>query len=543
MILAFELDLRSEIGVYERIFLRTLGTFGLEGRAMRDGSALRLYAEGEDADVLGEFASALAEALPHSIFLYGTQAEVIETMPEGEPLTPPPVEIPMPFCPRCQAEATDEKSADYFNIFTRCDVCGYPTQGQARNDEEALVRIADRIVAGEIVEIATHYGTFRVGDPRVCTGEFAGDLIAWDLATVQKYAHVSEYELTAMGAQEKPRIRLKKTLQATSDFPGITADLIRFGLPDDMVLYLLMETLHRRLVDLIALVRTPLPVTESWIPLERPRDWEPLEVVVAPEHIAIVSGERSRIVPESPVGAQADIELFERLIAEHRLQDSNIVGLNLRRHGRNAILVRGEKYGTISYLSLMFRFETVAGIFRQIVESGETGKKQIANYRRAFPELYDRLKTIRLDDPEVNLYRLWGIVAMIFGLSDATDPLEAARVLEANAMSFLGTKGPRIDYIPVRENGKVSLDPIRTIRSAISFKLADVDPLSLSYGVIESFLEFVGNELNEIQQTMNTTTVAVYGSLLDNKHLFAKIATEAATSHRVCFPVQMTVDA
>jgi hydrogenase maturation factor HypF (carbamoyltransferase family) len=131
---------------------------------------------------------------------------------------------------------------------------------------------------------------------------------------------------------------------------------------------------------------------------------------------------------------------------------------------------------------------------------------------------------------------------MIFGLSDTTDPLVAARVLEAHAVAFEGTRGPRIDYIPVRENAKVALDPLKTIRSVISFKLADVDPQGLAFGVIESFLEFVGNELNEIQQSMNTTAVAIYGSLLDNKDLFAKIATEAGTSHTVYFNNQLPVD-
>jgi hypothetical protein len=543
MILAFELDYRSDSGVYERIFLRTLEEHNLRGEILKEGFRMQWYVLADTADTLGEFASALTEALPHSIILYDTQAQIVDTMPDVDTPYILPPKLPQPFCPRCKQRVTEDDNPDYYNVFAHCDVCGYGTEGEARDYEPDIVRAADAIIAGEAVEVTTHYGTYRIGLPNDAWAEYTPDLLVYDLATVQKYAQAQEYELTALAAFEKPMIRFKTTPQCQEDYPVLGSDPIRFRLPDDMVLHLLMEALHRRLVDLVAITTEPIDTKMSLDLVQPLAEYTPIEVVASPTHIAILSGDRG--LPE-PLPRQSevleDLSPFYSIIREHGLTETNIIGLNLRRDGHNAILVHGEKFGTIEYLSVMFRFETVAGIFREIIESGETGKKLIANYRKTFPELYDRVKLIRFDDPQINLFRLWGIVSMIFGLSDTTDPLEAARVLEANATAFGGTKGPRIDYIPIRENAKVSLDPLKTIRSAISFKLADVDPQGLSYGVIESFLEFVGNELNEIQQSMNTTAIAVYGSLLENKDLFAKIVSEASTSHAVYFNNQLPVE-
>ena len=70
-----------------------------------------------------------------------------------------------------------------------------------------------------------------------------------------------------------------------------------------------------------------------------------------------------------------------------------------------------------------------------------------------------------------------------------------------------------------------------TIRTAISFKLAGVDQLGLCYGVIESFLEFITNEIDELKQTMGVEAVVITGSLLSNRRVFSKISTEVSMNN------------
>lgn len=209
---------------------------------------------------------------------------------------------------------------------------------------------------------------------------------------------------------------------------------------------------------------------------------------------------------------------------------------------QNNILVYGKKYGLIKYLSLNFEFSSIKNIFEQIINSDENGASLVKNYKNRFPEHFDEISKIKFENSEFNIFKLWGIVSIVLNYSNTKDPFEAAKTLEKNALSFLGKKGPRIDYKLQNRDKKVYLDPLMTIRTAMSFRLAGVDPLMLSYGVIESFLEFIANELDELKQSMNTTAITAAGSLLSNKHIFSKMSKEISINHDIYFNNELPID-
>ena len=76
----------------------------------------------------------------------------------------------------------------------------------------------------------------------------------------------------------------------------------------------------------------------------------------------------------------------------------------------------------------------------------------------------------------------------------------------------------------------------------MSFRLAEVDQLTLSYGVVESFVEFISNQLDDIKVEMKSDSVAVTGSLLGNRHLFSKLNTEVSINHEMYFNKELPVD-
>ena len=230
------------------------------------------------------------------------------------------------------------------------------------------------------------------------------------------------------------------------------------------------------------------------------------------------------------------------MIKEHHLEDEVVAGINLSKRYKNNMMAYGKKFGTLEYLSFGFEFSSIEEIFERIVATNETGVKIVENYQKKFPEHFEKISKISFENKNFNLYTLWGIVAIILDFAQTEEPLEAAKVLEVNTMTFLGEKGPRIDYKLLNIDNKVYLDPLMTIRTAMSFKLAGVDPLTLSYGVIESFLEFIANELDEMKQNMGITAVVVTGSLLGNKHIFSKMSKEISVNHNIYFNNQLSVE-
>jgi hydrogenase maturation factor HypF (carbamoyltransferase family) len=168
--------------------------------------------------------------------------------------------------------------------------------------------------------------------------------------------------------------------------------------------------------------------------------------------------------------------------------------------------------------------------------------KLINNYKNKFSELYKQIKDIRFEKNSFNIYELWGIFAIVLGFNNTTSITQASKTLENNTMLFLGERGPRIDYKITKTNNVISLQVLKTLQSAISFKLAGIDDLSLSYGIIESFVEFLSNEIDNLKETMGVEAVAFSGSLFENNKLFAKTVKEVSSNHKIYFNNQLHID-
>lgn len=543
MILAFKLDYRSSSQQYEKIFLRVLKAHELEGRVVKEHFTLYLYVDAPTTEVLEVFATDFAASLPHSIFLYTNEASIVEEMPQKETKVDFDTKLPSPFCPKCLKEAMDEAHENYYNIFTECEVCGYGVAGENRSYKKEIKETAEAIKEGKVVKVDTFYGSYHVSLPSKLYHEISANMLCYDLATIEAYTYAEKYEITTLGAIEKPLIKLKKKKKFLMDFEEIEADLLRFKLPDDMVLHLLMEELHVLGIDIVMMSKDEILSDAQLSLVNEIEEMEPIEVVVSQNATAIVSGDRG--LPEFPIVAEKVNPAegsFYSVIKEHHLQDEVVAGIHLSKKYKNNMLAYGKKFGTLEYLSFEFTFNSMQEIFDQILNTNETGVKIIENYKKKFPEHFEKISTITFEDTTFNLYKLWGIVSIVLDYAQTEDPLIAAKVLEENAMTFLGEKGPRIDYKLLNNDNKVYLDPLMTIRTAMSFRLAGVDTLTLSYGVIESFLEFIANELDEMKQNMDITAVVVTGSLLANRHLFSKMSKEIAVNHNIYFNNELTVE-
>jgi len=542
MILEYKLDYRSSSLVYEKIFLKALEDLSLEGKIVKEHFLLKLYVQADDPEQLTEFATHFANILPHSIFLYNTEAQIVSEIPKGAYTLPNQKNLSLPFCPECLKKVIDENDENYYNIFTACEVCGYGIKGEGRNKKE-FEQAALSISQGKVIELNTFYEKYYVGLPNKVCNSLSFDIVAYDLATIEKYANVEAYEIMALGSFEKPLIKLKKKIKFTMDYEEVEADLIRFKLPDDFILHLLMEELHKLGKDMIFITKEKLETQDKLLLIDQINGLDPIEVVASEKDVAIVSGEKGLpIFPVNTKEVNPVIGSFFSVIREHQLNDENIAGINLSKKYKNNLLVYGKKYGVVEYLSLNFEFFSMENIFNQIKDTDENGRKIVENYQKKFPEHFKKISKIVFDDKTFNIFKLWGVVAIVLDYAHTQDPWKAAQVLEENAMSFLGKKGPRIDYKLLNIDGKVYLDPLMTIRTAMSFRLAGVDQLMLSYGVIESFLEFLANELDELKQNMDITAITATGSLLSNKHLFSKMSREISINHNIYFNNELPID-
>lgn len=544
MILEFSFNYLSSSLIYEKIILNTLELFSLESKILKDGDNLFLYVKSDDSDELESFANRLSLELPHSIFLHNTDVKVVDEMPQESSALPLISKLSMAFCPKCLREVMDESNENYYNIFHECEVCGYSVEGEKKSYKDDFVNLAKSISSGFVVEVNTFYGKYFVGKLGKKCNEVDFDIISYDLATTAHYTNATNSEMAALGAIEKPFVKLKTNIKFKMDFEDVSDELIRFKLSDDFVLHLLLHELHKLGINLIFITKEKLFFDVKFDLAEYEKELEPIEVVIGDNHIAIVRGEKG--LPYQDLANSNDliphIGAFFSVIKEHSLFDKIVAGVNISKEYHNNILVYSKKFGTISYLSLWFKFDSIKDVFDSIMSSNESGKKLVENFKNKFPEHYEAISAITFNEEEFNVYKLWGIVSIVLGYSKDTNLFKAAKILEDSASSFLGTKGPRIDYKLKRVDSKVYLDPLMTIRTAMSFKLAGVDRLTLSYGVIESFVEFVSSQLDDIKEEMKSDAVVVTGSLLQNRHLFSKLSKEVSVNHKLYFNKELPVD-
>ena len=143
----------------------------------------------------------------------------------------------------------------------------------------------------------------------------------------------------------------------------------------------------------------------------------------------------------------------------------------------------------------------------------ETGEKLINNFSNKEPDLFRNAINAKLDTKKQGISYLWGLIGIVLGFSDNID--EAYEKLLIYANSAMAKKGPRIDYKMKDKN----LDPLWAIRTAMSFKLAGVDNYLLSFGVLESFAEFLSNTYETVDKESPLDGAVIVGDLFEGEFL------------------------
>lgn len=197
-------------------------------------------------------------------------------------------------------------------------------------------------------------------------------------------------------------------------------------------------------------------------------------------------------------------------------------------------LKSGEKYQS----ALNAEFELNTRLVFEGIASYKDGDKLLANFRRAVPQIDAHLESYgEASQKSRNIFAFLGVVARVLGYG------EDAHALLENAKGYVRDKGPRIDYKLVKSPQNIlSLDYPKILRSCMSFYLAGVDRETLSYGVLDSLGEFVGNLMQDLCVNFAARKILLCGNLLEEKILLDKILHYAPRDVRLILPKKGYLD-
>ena len=147
-------------------------------------------------------------------------------------------------------------------------------------------------------------------------------------------------------------------------------------------------------------------------------------------------------------------------------------------------------------------------IFEYVGRLREGSDRLVANYRKAYPKICERLDGLSGD------IDLFTVTAIMLGLED-----ESFEGISARALSFLGKGGIQIDT-RVNDN---RFDNYAFLASIMSYQLGTVESALMCYSIYESFGDYISEIVSQLIEKTKAENVTLTGETLANQALYARI--------------------
>lgn len=557
MILAFEFTYLSHNGVLENLLKEICLDFKIEHLVVREGVVVKLFVQ-ESEERLGVFADTLSQTLPLSLFFKSSSVYVADTFPDIQEVIPP-VGIALGFTPKKIASIEDKTSVNYllpYPVFVvGSDTLSLQKAGaqaiKASTSEELdalYTEIVSEMVLGKTVSVKTSSGRFVLGKieqtkqlPSMCDVE----VVATDLSVVERMVVIRENEMKALATLERPSIRCKvNALFAQKEILPTQRVCIR--LADEWLVYHLSKRLFAQGVHFI--FKAPVALCAADFAVEPSCSLPSLEAlqisVLENGEIVLVQGRSyasKALLENANKFEEPAYRAFASIMQEHHLFESKASCFYLSNTHDDALISYSSEHGMLP----LTRFPlpaSMAALFEEVANSSSSAARLVENYQKAYPEIYAQALhvTIPANAPK-SIASLWNIVAIVLGFTNEFE--KGAQSLIELAEDFGGQKGPRIDYFLQKEEALVSdFNYVKLIRSGLSFKLANTDDATLSFGYMQSLAYFISDMSDYYKENLLNEKIALAGSLFGYRRLSEMVYKNLKPNHMICLNRELPID-
>jgi len=445
-----------------------------------------LEAKGEQSE-LEELAGKISSVIPNSIFLKSSSVKEIENF------TITKIELKdntkfyaVPFCIECQERILNNQK----DLNLDCEVCGFSDVKLAVDDLD--VKAIEFQKSGQS-ELQTFNGK------RVFSNSSGSSILCNDYENISEYFIITQAELNALTSVEKPAIRLKPKLKFKLEF-NLTEPFYNVFLADDKITLAFCSALKDTKIFFCS-------------------DINLLKVCAALDKTLIINS--SRDVKDS--STKDEIEMLRSVITEHKLNAPAVCAIHLSHSTESKIFSFNAKVGYTQMVQFVSLPYSINEIFETIKKIDGSGERLIENFKLKFDELYEELIEHKFNNENTQpLTQLFATISLILGLSKSTSIKEASLTLEATAIEFGGKSGPRIDYKVKKIDGIYTLDLIKAVSSAVSFKLAGVDNYLISFGLLDSLADFLATQAGEADANISVNALFLSGDVFENRQLLLR---------------------
>ena len=581
MRIAFKFKYIHDNGLFLRLFERISEKSELELTLRQNESKYTIEATGEQPQ-LENLAELISTLVPQSLFLFDHSIEEV-TEENGSIISSEEAvsSYKIPYCPECQ-----ERIIRTLDPFEPCGVCDdekrlskqeIEEQHQIESDtpKELFQTLAQKLIKDKELTLLTYKGMRHFSLLSENTEDGSGILIC-DPSDLSSSFVITQDELDTLMMLEKPTIRLKPKIKLRAEYE-LSSPFYSVFLADDKITLALSLALAEKGVfalfsDLKPDIRAASALKEHVI-IQAGGDMLPWKHMMPLEHAATCRfdgfsayGDRDGLVLDEEFEVNKPCIVFthrkeeaskERLyfqpahaamrsvVLEHELQGRSLCGIYLSREHDSQIFSFSSKIGYTPLAEFSYDIPTEARLMLEsIAQMDDQGERLLANYRRKFPKLYEKIEQASFEpDEDISMItRLWAMAALVIGLSEGGKIERAALELEATALEFNGKSGPRIDYKVRKADGSYQVDPRLAIRSAMSFKLAGVDDYLLSFGFIDSLADFIAQQAEMADANISIEGVSLCGSLFENRQLLMRTYNAITPNYKIYRNQRLSID-
>ena len=541
MILKYKFEYQSNNNSFVTILDNLLKSKSSSYKIDRDEDKIFLYIEDEE-DKLLEISDDLSKKLPISIFLKDFSLEVVPRIPLiNYQYTPDSYQ--KSYCSNCLNEIGNEKSTNYYNPFTDCQICGTTSNEKSidiyktgrllnfENFEKSFLYLANSINDGKIIKISNSFKTFYLKKLNKIEKENQW-LLCNDVGKLSNLVVGSKEKNIALLSLEKPIIEYNiNTIYKKNN--NINFEKVQISYSWDLVLYLLAQELLKLGINFLSIDDEK---NNYDLEIKYNKSFNPPKISIIKNKIYLLENscyEKRLDEIYAKYNEEAKSQ-FAVVLDENKLYEKSILSIYFSSKYSDSILLYSPKIDGIIDIVKFKIPNSIEQLFEEIKKS-KNGDKLLNNYKEKFPIEYEKaLKTdiSNLDKKSIN--NLWKIVSIVLQIGD----------IFLNANNCLLQKGPRIDY-KLNKNDKLfnkEFNIINFVKSGISFKLAGVDEKTLSLGYVESYFYFLSDLFDKVNEEFELDGLSFSGDLLASdltnkliKNIFNK---ELNIYYNIDFPIQ-----
>ncbi len=534
----------------------------------------------KELETLAELVSSM---VPLSLFLEEPRLREIDTITAGDQfLEDSAAFYETPYCPTCQEGVLNRT----LSTFAQCEVCGFSDpkisydmqMRQFDGDDfyQAVEQKAQELITNGAITLRTSQGERRLSISEKAQNASYG-ILACNIDVLADNFVMTASELQTLTLVEKPVVRLKPKLKLRVSHE-LEHRCYELFIADDLLTLALTQALKNRGVDL--LFASHPPALRCVTTLERPyivttgRDLLPLtfraslnveaqceaygfyargsngETTVDLAHAQREAFDAISFLPNGAKPQKGSVffepahAAFMSVVLENTLFAQSLCAVHLSCDTPSQIFSYSPKIGYTTMVEFPRQHQQPHAILEKIADIEASAQRLIDNYTTEYPALSAKIEALHFKNLESveTFTELFGLAAAILGFYEGDDIKEAAEALGANAIEFGGKSGPRIDYKVKKIDGRYCLDTLTTLRSAISFKLAGVDDILLSFGFLDSLADFIGLQTQNAHANIGIGGVSLSGSLFENRQLLMRALNSVTPNFPVYTNRQLSMD-